>query len=47
MRLASCEFSISFSLISLTLLGSKFFFEDTIVIIGEAPFKSEPHTQNP
>lgn len=46
-RLASSGFSISFSLISLTLNGAQFFFEDTAIIIDETPFKPEPHTQNP
>lgn len=46
-RLASSGFSISFSLISLTLNGAQFFFEDTTIIIDETPFKPEPHTQNP
>ena len=44
-KLASSGFSISFSLISLTLAGSWFFFGDTVVIIGETPSQSEPHTQ--
>ena len=36
-KLASSGFSISFLLISLTLLGSWPFFGDTVVIIGETP----------
>ena len=36
--------SISFSLTSLPLAGSWFFFGDTVVIIGETPSRSEPHT---
>ena len=37
MSLASSGLSISFSLISLTLVGSWSFFGDTVVIIGETP----------